>query len=155
MKYPFTFILFIHGLIHLMGFAKAYSYANISQLTREISKPSGFFWLLATILFITSVAMFFLKKDSWPMLAIAAVVISQVLIIMVWKDAKFGTIANVVILLIAILSWGSQHFEAQFKKDVETNLERTNRISTELMAEADIQSLPQPVQKYLRYVGVC
>lgn len=154
MKYPFTFILFIHGLIHLMGFAKAYSYANISQLTREISKPSGFFWLLATILFITSAAMFFLKKDSWPMLAIAAVVISQVLIIMVWKDAKFGTMANVVILLIAILSWGSQHFEAQFKKDVETNLERTNRISTELMAEADIQSLPQPVQKYLRYVGV-
>jgi hypothetical protein len=153
MKYLFTFIIFIHGLIHLMGFTKAYGYANISQLTKEISKPAGFFWLVATILFITAATMFFLKKESWPVLAIVAVVISQVLIIMVWKDAKFGTIANAVILLVAILSWGSQHFEAQFRKDVQTNL-KENNASTDLLTEADIQTLPQPVQKYLRYVGV-
>lgn len=154
MKYFFALIFFIHGLIHLLGFVKAYNYATISQLTKEISKPAGVFWLAAAILFITSAVMFYLRKENWPMLAITAVVISQVLIILVWRDAKFGTIANVIILLIAVLSLGSQHFEAQFKKDVLTNLKRTNHISTELITEDDIQSLPQPVQKYLRYAGV-
>jgi hypothetical protein len=152
-KYVFVLLLLVHGLIHLMGFAKAYNYANISQLTKEISKPAGFFWLVATILFITAAAMFFLKKESWPMLAIIAVVISQLLIIMMWQDAKFGTISNVIVLLIAILSWGSQHFEVKFKNDVQTNL-KENNTPTDLLTEVDIQTLPLPVQKYLRYVGV-
>jgi uncharacterized membrane protein len=45
-----------------------------------------------------------LKKDAWPILAIIAALISQVLIIAVWKDAKFGTIANLIVLLVAIFS---------------------------------------------------
>lgn len=154
MKYAFAFFLLIHGLIHLMGFVKAYNFAEISQLTREISKPSGFLWLIAFILFITSGILLVSKKESWPILAISAVFISQVLIFMVWKDARFGTIANFFILLIAVLSWGLQHFEAQLKTDVKTNLERTNHISSSVLTESDIQHLPDPVQKYLRYAGV-
>lgn len=154
MKYAIAFFLLIHSLIHLMGFVKAFNFAEISQLTREISKPSGFFWLIASILFITSAVLFLLKRESWPIVAISAVVLSQVLIFMVWEDARFGTIANSIILLFAVLGWGLQHFESQFKTDVKTNLERTNHISAEVVTEADIQALPAPVQKYLRYAGV-
>ncbi len=37
----FSILLLGHGLIHFMGFAKAFNYGNITQLTKEISKPAG------------------------------------------------------------------------------------------------------------------
>lgn len=154
LKYLFAFIILLHGVIHFMGFAKAIGYGNINQLTKEISKPAGFIWFVTALLFITTTILFLLKKESWPYIAVIAAAISQILIISVWKDARFGTIANVIILLVAIAGWGSQHFEAQFRKDVKTHLLHTNAIQTDLLTEADLQHLPQPVQKYLRYAGV-
>lgn len=32
------FMLFFHGLIHLLGFVKAYGFADIKELTLPISK---------------------------------------------------------------------------------------------------------------------
>jgi hypothetical protein len=153
-RYIFAFVLLIHGLIHVMGFTKAFGYGHIAQLTKDISKPLGVLWFVTAVLFVVAVVIFLWRKESWPALALVAVIISQVLIITVWNDAKFGTIANVIILVWAILSWGSLNFESKFRRDVNANLERTNRIQTDLVTEADIQSLPKPVQKYLRYVGV-
>lgn len=103
--------------------------------------------MLATILFL-------LKKESWPYFAIIAAIISQILIFTVWKDAKFGTIANVIILLASIAAWGNLHFESTFRKDVKTYLHKTNNIKTDLLTESDMQSLPLVVQKYLRYCNV-
>ena len=154
LKYIFAFIILIHGLIHFMGFAKAFGYGNITQITKQISRPAGLLWLVIAILFLVAVLLFLLKKETWPYIAITAVVISQILIITVWKDAKFGTIANVIVLLVAIAAWGSQHFESTFRNDVKSHLLKTNNIQTDLLTEADIQSLPFPVQKYLRYCGV-
>lgn len=154
LKYLFAFILLIHGLIHFMGFAKAYSYGNITQLTKDISKPNGTFWLLTTILFVTATVLFLLKKESWPYIAFVAAIISQILIITVWKDAKFGTIANVIVLLVAIATLSSQYFESTFRKDVKSNLVKTSINQIDLITENDIQSLPLPVQKYLRYCNV-
>ncbi len=45
-KYFFAAIILIHGLIHCMGFAKAFGYGNITQLSKDISKPSGLFGCL-------------------------------------------------------------------------------------------------------------
>jgi hypothetical protein len=104
LKYLFAFIMLMHGFIHFMGFAKAFNYGNITQLTKEISKHAGFMWLVTALLFIAVTTMYLLKKDAWPILAIIAALISQVLIIAVWKDAKFGTIANLIVLLVAIFS---------------------------------------------------
>ena len=132
LKYFFAFILFIHGLIHFTGFAKAYNYVNITQLTKYISKPAGVLWLITALLFIVAVLLFLLKKESWPYIAVIAAFISQILFIIVWKDAKFGSIANVIVT---------------FSKDVKSHLLKTSNIQTDLLTEADIQSLPFPVQK--------
>ena len=43
LRYIFLFVLFVHGLIHVMGFMKAYNYGNITQLTKAISKPPVFY----------------------------------------------------------------------------------------------------------------
>lgn len=154
MKYLFAFIILIHGLIHLMGFAKAFGYGNIPQLTKDIPKISGIFWFVTALLFSIAAVMFLLKKENWYVLAIAAVVVSQILIITTWKDAKFGTIANILVLLLIIPAWGSLQFEKRFRHDVKTQLDRTNALATDLLTEADLQPLPKPVQQYLRMAGV-
>ena len=154
LKYIFAVVVFVHGLIHFMGFAKASGYGNITQLTKHISKSNGLLWLLVATLFVAATVLFLLKKESWAYVAIISALISQILIITVWKDAKFGTIANVIILIVAISGWASKNFEAHFRNDVKANLLRTNNIQTELLTVSDILSLPDPVQKYMLYCGV-
>jgi hypothetical protein len=154
MKIIFAFIIAIHGLIHLMGFAKAFNYGKIEQLTAEISQLIGILWLITSLLFIITTVLFLSRKDEWSILGIIAVVISQILIFMVWQDAKFGTIANVIILIVAVLSLGSSNFEHSYQQDVRANLHRIEALPTEMLTEADLQPLPEPVQRYLRYAGV-
>ncbi len=153
LKYFFAFIMLIHGLIHFMGFAKAFNYGYISQLTKYISKPAGSLWLITAILFVVAVMLFLLKKESWPYIAIVAAIISQILIITVWKDAKFGTISNIIILFVAISSLASYRFERTFKEDVKRHIADTDFSKNELLTESDIVSLPIPIQNYIRYTG--
>jgi hypothetical protein len=154
LKYLFAFIILLHGLLHFMGFANAFGYGNITQLSKYISKPNGFLWFLVAILFIMATILFILNNVSWMYIAIIAAIISQILIITIWKEAKFGTIANVIILIVAIAGWATQNFETHYKNDVKANLFRTNSFQTDLLIEANIKRLPLPVQKYLRYCGV-
>jgi len=46
-KVIFASIITIHGLIHLMGFVKAFQLAEINQLTKAIPKPIGLLWLIS------------------------------------------------------------------------------------------------------------
>jgi hypothetical protein len=153
MKFLFASIILIHGAIHLMGFAKAFGYGNIPQLTKDISKTSGMLWLGTAALFSVAAVMFLLKKENFFVLAIIAVIVSQILIITTWKDARFGTIVNVIIVLVIIPAWGSYQFESQFRRDVRTHLERTNALTGDIITEVDLQPLPAPVQQYLRITG--
>ena len=153
MRYLIPIILFAHGSLHLLGFAKAYNYANITQITKFISKTNGLLWLLTAIMFVLAGAICLLKKEGWVYLAFPAVVLSQILIISVWHDAKFGTVLNVIILLVAISSWSTYYFEWKFKADAQKGIEQTNNIGNTMLADADIAYLPLPVQKYMRYTG--
>ena len=153
-KYLLAFIILIHGLIHFTGFAKAFNYGDITQISKEISKPLGMLWLLTGFLFIAATIILLVKKDAWIFFGLTAVIISQILIFTVWKDAKFGTIANIIILVAAVLSWGSYHFEKGYQKDVKENLQRTNALKADLLTEPDLLPLPLPVQRYLKYTGV-
>ncbi len=101
-KYLFLFLLFGHGLIHSLGFLKAFDLTETSQLTGEISKPIGIIWGVVTVLFMATMTLFYLKDSQWALWAMITVVISQTLIGMAWQDAKFGTFANLIIFTIAL-----------------------------------------------------
>lgn len=154
MKIIFIMIMITHGLIHFMGFSKAFEYGNITQLTREISRPMGLLWSATGLLFIVTTILLLLKTEEWWIFGLIAVIISQLLILTAWHDAVFGTIANVIIAVAAILSWGTTSFENSFQNDVKENLRRTNSISTEILTDSDLKAIPEPVQRYLRYAGV-
>jgi hypothetical protein len=153
LKYFFAFVMLVHGLIHFMGFAKAYNYGNITQLTKYISKSAGSIWFITAMLFIVAVVLFLLKKESWLYFGIIAAVISQILIITVWKDARFGTIINIIVLFVAISSYTSYQFKSTFKADVKRHMAQTDFVDNDLLTEADIALLPIPIQKYIRYAG--
>lgn len=152
--YVLSFLLIAHGVIHLLGFVKAYGLANVTAIKSNLSKGAGLLWLLTGLLLMVTALLLFTGMERWWITAIIAVLLSQLLIFTVWKEAKFGTIGNVIILIAALLSMGSQLFENGFKKDVQERLQSSPPASTETMTEADLQDLPDPVQRYLKYAGV-
>jgi hypothetical protein len=137
-----------------MGFAKAFDYGDIKQLTLPISKPVGMMWIATALLFIAAAILYLLNKEYWWMLVLPAITISQIIIILDWKDAKFGTIANVLILVVTVLSITSTKFEKAFRTDVKRQFLTNNNLPTNLVTETDLETLPVPVKKYLRYAGV-
>lgn len=153
MKAIFISILIIHGLIHLMGFAKAFKLTQIEQLTFGISKISGLFWFLTFLFFMLSGIAYFAKADWWYVLAFIGVLISTVLIITVWSDAKFGIIANVIILIVAIVSYGNSTFHSNYENDVKIGLKQTAMVPESILTEADIEYLPEPVKNYILNSG--
>ena len=153
LKIIFLLIFTIHGIIHLLGFIKAYDITEVKQLKQEISKPMGLFWLLTGILFIITFILLLIDSRLVLIVGICAIIISQLLIFSSWEDAKFGTVANVIILMIIIIGYGSWRFEHHYIKDVSDNLNRTDKIKSTILTENDIQPLPYLVQKYLRYTG--
>lgn len=150
-RFIFVFIVFAHGLIHTMGMANAFHIGNLSQLTKDISKTQGILWLVTATLFILAGLAFLLKKELWWLVGFVAVVVSQYLIVTVWTDAKFGTVANSFILLVSSISFASWHYHQRFLADVKQNLSQTANISNELLTQKDIDHLPQIVQKYIYY----
>jgi len=47
--------------------------------------------------------MITLEIRHWWLMGFLAVIHSQILIFYSWKDAKYGTVANIIILVVAII----------------------------------------------------
>lgn len=113
MKYFYGLLLIFHGFLHLIGFVKAFFSTEIFSELLSISKTMGVLWLLTFLLF-TYASSEFLNNKKWIHLIIIAVCLSQYLIIMDWKDAKFGTILNIIVLAVAIIGYNiKRHFKAK------------------------------------------
>lgn len=153
MRIALLVLILIHGLIHVLGFVKAFELSEVKQLTQTISKPFGVIWLLTFILFVLAAILFAFKNSSWWLFGIIALVISQVLIILFWHDAKFGTIPNVIILIASIIGYGTWSFYSKYQEEVNTGLQQKAYFQESELTETDIRQLPEPVKKYLRYTG--
>ena len=147
-------LVLIHGLIHLLGFLKAYELANFNQLAQFISKPVGLFWLLISFFFFTTALLIHLKKEWWAYVGLSAVLLSQVLIVIYWKDAKFGTFANIIILLACLIGYGEFQFNRMVRNETQEVLKNLNREQPIQIKEDAIKYLPTIAQKWLVGAGV-
>ncbi len=152
-KAVFASVIIIHGFIHLMGFVKAFQLAEINQLTQTIHKPIGLLWLISAVLFITAAAVFLLKKDWWWMIAAPALVLSQVLIIMYWHDAKYGTIINVIILVGIVIGYGTWSFNTISKNELKIFVAPATS-KKKVVTKEMLNGLPPIVQKWLERSNV-
>ncbi|WP_339918328.1 DUF6544 family protein [Yeosuana marina] len=151
MRITFLIIVLLHGLIHLLGFVKAFGFKEVKELTLPISKPFGTVWIIAAVLFVIYGILYFINnKQAW-LVGIIAVIISQIVIFFFWKDARFGTIPNLIILCVALVSLGSYLLHNEFTSRVKMDFSKNNQLSTEPLTENDIAHLPTIVQKYLHY----
>ena len=118
----FAILLVVHGLIHLLGTAKAFGWADLPQLTQPISVTFGALWLLAALLFLTTAVSLFVWPRVWWAVGVCAVVVSMLVIVPSWTDAKFGALANAVVLVgvaFGFLSQGPYSLRAEYERDVE------------------------------------
>ena len=153
LRYLFFIVILIHALIHLMGFAKAFQWLELEELTLPISKSMGLWWLAAaTLLFVSGLLLLF-KSNYWPITALVAFLVSQMLIIQFWQDAKYATVINVLIFVVAIFAWAGIQFENRYHQDVQRALSAQTQHQLEILTEADIAHLPELVQQYIRYTG--
>ena len=154
MKLLFAVFLVVHGLIHLMGAAKALGVAEIPQLTHQIDRQLGVLWLLAAALLGVTAVSLYAWPQWWWAVGVGALVVSQVAIVTSWADARYGTIANVVVLAGVTLGFASQapwSFRAEYDREIAQALGRA--VATPLLTEVDLAQLPVVVQRYIRLSG--
>ena len=155
MTVAFAIVLVVHGLIHVLGFAKAVGLADLPQLTRPISPLLGALWLLAALLFLAAAAALFIWPRGWWAIGACAIVVSMFVVVPSWTDAKFGALANLVALIgvvFGFLAQGPASLRAAYDRDVDRALARV--APAEPLSDADLAHLPAPVQRYLRAAGV-
>jgi hypothetical protein len=151
----FAIFLALHGLIHLLGFAKAFGLADLPQLTQPISPVMGRVWLLAAMLFIAAAWSLYSWPRGWWAIGACAILVSLVAIVPSWTDAKVGALANAVALagvVFGFLAHGPLSLRAAYDRDVDRGLARAGPDVPIL--EPDLVRLPEPVQRYLRQAGV-
>jgi hypothetical protein len=151
----FGLFLLAHGLIHLLGFAKAYELADLPQLTRPVSPFYGFMWLIAALLFTAAAGSLFVWPRWWWAIGACAIVVSTLAIVPSWADARFGALANVVAAVgvaFGFLALGPGSLRAAYDNDTDQALARFDPLPA--IADADLATLPDPVHRYLRASGV-
>ncbi|MDN3668266.1 hypothetical protein QWY93_02845 [Echinicola jeungdonensis] len=102
MKLIITTLIGLHGLIHIMGFVSAFHLVKIPNSPMQISRPWGVLWMLASLLFFIMAAGYVLQWENWSLYASLAIIVSQTLIFKFWRDAKWGTLINVLLAVLLI-----------------------------------------------------
>jgi hypothetical protein len=149
-------VLAVHGAIHLLGFAKGTGLAEISALRNPIRPTEGLTWLAAASLLMGSAVAFWAGVQWWQWPALVGIVLSQILIFGVWSDARFGTLANAVLLLpvvLAALDARPSSLRSTYAREADRALMRAEQEAPPVTAD-DLRHLPQPVRVYLERVGV-
>lgn len=154
MKIFFLLIISIHWLIHLLWFIKAYNITQVNQLNIPISRTAGLFWLIACLLYVSVWILLLIKNALWRKVWIIAIILSQILIIYSWQDAKFWSLANLIIAIPIIITfiWSLPNsYYNRYKSETQTRL--MHKVDQSILSIDDIKDLPLQIQKYLYYVN--
>ncbi|NMC42135.1 MAG: hypothetical protein GYA43_13355 [Bacteroidales bacterium] len=155
MRIFFLIFVIVHALIHFAGFMKGFDIREVKELTLTITKPMGMLWLTATLLLLIYAISFIAHSRYAWIIGFIAVTVSQVLIVIFWKDARFGTLPNIIILLVSLVSFGRFSFQNLTRHETEAMISQCSRISEgKIITESDISRLPEPVRRWLNNSGV-
>jgi hypothetical protein len=158
----FSFIVFFHGVIHLLGFAKAWDIMPVKQLSgkslfplsESVLKFVGIMWLLTFACFSVAAVAFLLKTEWWWLAASVALVLSQMLVFLYWKDAWAGSIVNALLLVAVVVGFASWSFQIRIRNEVRAMIEAQRSAETQVVTKEMLAGLPLPVQKWLEAANV-
>lgn len=147
-------IIAIHGLFHLSGFLKAFGMVGFSPQFPAVSKTFGILSLITFLLFACTVVLNVRQSDHWWICGLLAVIVSQVLIIRFWPVAKFGTLANVVILLSVSVAYSTLSFKNQINEERLRIFAKAETGNHQIITRESMKELPPIVQKWLTISGL-
>lgn len=156
-----TVVLAFHGAIHLLGYLKWSRLATIPALSGRVLVPlsaarervfaAG--WLAACCLLLAAATFRIARQDIWWVLGLVGILLSQCLILVAWPDAKAGTIANLVILVPAVIAAAHTSFGKHIDEEAATLLADAGA-DTRSVTHDDLRSLPLPVATWLETTGI-
>lgn len=152
MKTGLIILIAIHALIHLIGFLKAFWLLELPSL-KTVSQSAGILWIISSLLLIVFAVLLATDNEYWYIAGICSVCVSQAAIFTSWKEAKYGTIINVILLVVSIIGYFSWNYQNKFRQDVLKRLDTYSKRNDELLSESDLDDLPEPVKKYIRISG--
>jgi len=154
MRFIFSIIITMHGAIYLLGFVKGFHLAHVESLSADISRTAALSWLLAFILFSAAGIGYFIENNFWPYLALSAVIVSSILIMGVWADARWGMVPNVLITIVALVGFSSCSMNRMIARETSLIEEKVIRSDAKVIKEVDTEHLPAPVKRWLLACGM-
>lgn len=154
------FLLF-HGIAHLVGFRAAFwatapQAAGLVGLGPAGTRAFGIVWLLLAVAFMAAAALLLVKAPAWSSVTLTVTVVSAIMCVLYLPEARIGLVLN-VLLLLAVL-WASrassEHLSSVFARELEGAQLPRSAGPTVVVDEAAIATLPEPVRRYLRFMGV-
>jgi hypothetical protein len=152
-------IVAVHGLIHLLGAVKGFGWADVDTLTEPIGTLGAVGWLAAAVLVVTAACLFAASRRWWWLVGAAGAVVSQIMIIGAWRDAKAGTAANVVLgvsVLHGFASQGPFGFRSEYRRLTAGTLAAvaaSQPDGSNAVTESDLGGLPAPLAAYVAWSG--
>lgn len=156
-----TGIIF-HGLLHFFGFArlwhimkaKNFTESTLFLIPESVQKPLGLVWLGAMVLFLFAATAMMRGRSYWMILAAAAVLVSQTLIVIYWQDAKAGSLANVLLCVPLAIAFGSRRFDKSVAEEIVNLTLAGNKVTgNDSIIGALVKEMPECVQQWLNVSG--
>ena len=149
MRLALILLIGIHGIIHLFGFLEAFGFSELNVISEPISKTFGIASVLTFIFFASASVLLIARSNYWWICGMLGVILSQVIIINFWDDAKFGTILNLIIFISAIIAYSTFSFKKTIGDEITKMIEIASTRNISVLSKQMISKLPPIVQTWL------
>ncbi len=162
MRLVLATLLLAHGLLHALGFLRAWGIAVLPPLDGPAVIPSGdgaarvvgAVWLLTGLLLVAAAALRVSGAPGWWRPGAAGVVLSQGLVVLQWQDAKAGTAVNVVLAVAVLSAVATARFHRRVDGEARAMLAGAPRSPPSRVRPQELAGLPTPVARWLQACGV-
>lgn len=157
MRLAVTLLLALHGAIHVLGFLKWSKLAEVPQLSGRTLFPTSsaadrtfaVLWLAVALTLVGAAALRLARNDAWWTLALPGLLVSQCLVLVAWPDAKVGSVANMILLLPALVAGANARFVQGVETENRALLARASKVPSTAVEAAELERLPAPVRDWL------
>ncbi len=95
-----------------------------------------------------------MQHGSWWIVAALGIVISQLLVIYAWPDAKAGIVLNSVLLFPVVFAWSNASFQHETNEQVRKLFSGVSSVPAVVVTTKALQPLPAPVRRWLEVSSV-
>lgn len=124
----------------------------IYNLYKFILHPSELILFSIGLLFFT-IAIVLLNKKKLFISSIFTVIVFQIIIVVYWEEAKYGTFINLVILLFTLPTIGDYFFSKKIQNETIKLFKNVKYIKSSNLNKSEITHLPEIIQKWIVFSG--